>query len=262
MAAFELIFLGTGAADWPAKPNRKVRYDVSGTIRRTASLLVNGKYLIDPAPEAWFFATQVLKLDLSGLKAILLTHSHKDHFNHESLRNFLQGAKSKVSFFCHRDTIPWLKLDAEEISHIKQHPLEIGETVKLGDMTLQAWGANHEVTTTRETALHYLFCSGGKQWFYGCDGGWFLSRTWSALRRHKLDLVILEATVGNLPANYRIGTHNTLPMVELLLASMEECGIIAQDSLVVLSHLARGLHGPDEDYGRKIVARDGMRIEI
>ena len=33
--------------------------------------------------------------------------------------------------------------------------------------------------------------------------------------------MILEATVGNMRANYRIASHNTLPMVELLVASIE-----------------------------------------
>ena len=47
MAAFELVFLGTGAADWPLRPGADVRYDVNGVIRRTSSLLINGKYLID-----------------------------------------------------------------------------------------------------------------------------------------------------------------------------------------------------------------------
>ena len=77
MAAFELVFLGTGAADWPLRPGADVRYDVNGVIRRTSSLLINGKYLIDPAPESWFFAKKVLKLDLSGLKGIFLTHSQR-----------------------------------------------------------------------------------------------------------------------------------------------------------------------------------------
>ena len=43
---------------------------------------------------------------------------------------------------------------------------------------------------------------------------------------------------------------------------MEECGILRKDSLVVLSHLSRELHRPDEDYGSKTVAYDGMRLEI
>lgn len=46
MAAFELVFLGTGAADWPLRPGADVRYDVNCVIRRTSSLLINGKYLI------------------------------------------------------------------------------------------------------------------------------------------------------------------------------------------------------------------------
>lgn len=68
--------------------------------------------------------------------------------------------------------------------------------------------------------------------------------------------------MGSMRANYRIASHNTLPMVDMLVEAMEECGILRKDSLVVLSHLSRELHRPDEDYGSKIVAYDGMRLEI
>ena len=262
MAAFELVFLGTGAADWPLRPGADVRYDTGGVIRRTSSLLVNGKYLIDPAPESWFFAKRVLKLDLSGLKGIFLTHSHKDHFSHKALHDFLGEAKGKVGFYCHEGTLPWLKLTREELDRLRLHPLKTGARVKAGSVSVLPLGANHEVSRTQETALHYLFSAEGKAFFYGCDGAWFLAHTWSLLQKQKLDVMILEATVGNLRANYRIGGHNTLPMVELLEASVRECGILKEDGKLVLSHMARELHSPDETYGSKIAAYDGMKLEI
>lgn len=262
MAAFDLVFLGTGAADWPVRPQADVRYDTDGLIRRTCSLLINGKYLIDPAPESWFFAVKVLKLDLSGLKAVILTHSHGDHFSLKALDGFLGEARGKVGFYCHEGTIPSLKLTEKELSRMRLHPLKTGDRVKLGKVTMQALGANHEVSRTRETALHYLFACEGKKFFYGCDGAWFLAQTWSVLRKHELDLAIMEATVGSMRANYRIASHNTLAMVDMLVEAMEECGILRKDSLVVLSHLSRELHRPDEDYGSKIVAYDGMWLEI
>ena len=49
---------------------------------------------------------------------------------------------------------------------------------------------------TQETALHYIFSREGKSFFYGCDGAWFLAQTWSVLQKQKLDVMILEATVG------------------------------------------------------------------
>lgn len=66
MAAFDLVFLGTGAADWPVRPQADVRYDTDGLIRRTCSLLINGKYLIDPAPESWFLPLRCLSLIYPG----------------------------------------------------------------------------------------------------------------------------------------------------------------------------------------------------
>lgn len=176
MAAFELVFLGTGAADWPLRPGADVRYDVNGVIRRTSSLLINGKYLIDPAPESWFFAKKVLKLDLSGLKGIFLTHSHKDHFTNKALDSFLGEAKGKVGFYCHEGTIPWLKLTQEEQERMNIHPLKNGKRVKAGDMTILPLGANHEVSRTQETALHYIFSREGKSFFTAATAHGFLPK--------------------------------------------------------------------------------------
>lgn len=262
MAAFDLVFLGTGAADWPVRPQADVRYDRNGLIRRTSSLLINGKYLIDPAPESWFFAAKVLKLDLSGLKAVILTHSHRDHFSLKALNSFLGEARGKVGFYCHEGTIPHLKLTEKELSRMNLHPLKTGERVKMGRVTMQALEANHEVSRTGETALHYLFSCEGKKFFYGCDGAWILARTWSILRKHELDAVIMEATLGTLKAGEKIAGHNTLLMVDILTESMKECGILRKDSLVVLSHLSRKQDCQEEDYGNRTAAYDGMRLEI
>ena len=51
-------------------------------------------------------------------------------------------------------------------------------------------------------------------------------------------------------------------MVELLVASIEECEILKEDGRVVLSHMARELHSPEEEYGNMIAAYDGMKLEI
>ena len=75
-------------------------------------------------------------------------------------------------------------------------------------------------------------------------------------------ICLLYTSVGNMRANYRIASHNTLPMVELLVASIEECGILKEDGRVVLSHMARELHSPEEEYGNMIAAYDGMKLEI
>lgn len=259
---FELIFLGTGAADWEKKPAPELRYDREGKIRRSCSLLINGSYLIDPSPESWFFAIKVLQLDLSGLKGIFLTHSHADHFHLGALKKFLGETGRKIDFYCHETTLKWLKLTPEIESRMRLHLLQTDRKTVVGGMSVLPLESNHQVSRTDETTLHYLFSKNERCFFYGCDGGWFLAKTWDLLMKKKLDLVILEATVGNKKANYRIASHNTLPMIELLVASMKECGMIEKESQVVLSHLSKEEHKPGADYGKMKVAFDGMKLTL
>ena len=60
-------------------------------------------------------------------------------------------------------------------------------------------------------------------------------------------------------ANYRIASHNTLPMVELLVASIEECGILKEDGRVVLSPYGEGASQSGGRVGNMIAAYDGKK---
>ena len=61
MAAFELVFLGRGGCGLAAAvTGADERYDVNGVIRRTSSLLITGKYLIDPARSPGFLPKRCL----------------------------------------------------------------------------------------------------------------------------------------------------------------------------------------------------------
>lgn len=262
MENFELLFLGTGAADWAWHPAEEVRYDTSGAIRRTSSLLLDGKYLIDPAPEAYFFASEVLKLDLSGLQGIFLTHRHKDHLCYESLKKFIEAADEPVRFYCHETTVPYLELDDDMQKRLIICPVKAGQTVEVGDMKVLILSANHTGYAPGEVPVHYVFEKGDKRFLYGLDGGWYTCDTWDILLETKLDMAVVDGTVGGAKTDYRICSHNTLAMIELLVASMKECSILKEDSRIVLSHLARTLHGPNEDYRDWTVAQDGMRLVI
>ena len=72
----------------------------------------------------------MLKLDLSGLKAVILTHSHGDHFSLKALDGFLGEARGEVGFYCHEGTVSCLKLTEKELSRMKLHPLKTGDRVK------------------------------------------------------------------------------------------------------------------------------------
>jgi Metal-dependent hydrolases of the beta-lactamase superfamily I len=237
-----LLFLGTGAADWAYHPKEKLRFDTKKQLRRTCSLWVNDHILIDPAPEAYFFAKHVLRLDLSKLTDIFLTHSHEDHFDREVLEAFVKEAESRVRFFCHENTLPFLQLGEELADRLELWPLQVQIPVMAGELKVMPLAANHEIIETMETALHYEFELREEKMLYGCDGGWFLAGTWNYLLGRELNSIIFDATVGDVVDDFRLASHNTLPMIRLLLPAMYKNHILKKDANVILSHFARTLH--------------------
>ena len=78
------------------------------------------------------------------------------------------------------------------------------------------------------------------------------------------DAMILEATVGECPGNFRIGTHNTFPMLRLLIAALSENGMLKENTILIGSHISGiGFDGNDDKVREElgmILAHDGFSI--
>ena len=68
----KLLFLGTGAADWPLR-----RPDGCEEFRRMSAALIDGTLLIDPGPQVPD-ALAAYGQDLSAVKYVINTHRHSD----------------------------------------------------------------------------------------------------------------------------------------------------------------------------------------
>ena len=136
-------------------------------------------------------------------------------------------------------------------------------------MRVTALPANH-VAAPNEQPVHYIFEKDGQVLFYGCDGGWLRCETWQYIYRNHIvfTAMILDATVGDLPGNFRIGEHNTIPMLRLLLAAMRENGALSPKATLSANHIGIPPYDRENegDFGLlgelgMIVANDGMEIE-
>lgn len=82
------------------------------------------------------------------------------------------------------------------------------------------------------------------------------------------DMFIFDATVGDYLGDYRLGEHNSIPMIRMLIPSMKTLNIIDENTRLVLSHLAVCLHKPyTETYeitknDNLTVAFDGLKLRI
>ena len=237
----ELLFLGTGAADWAEIPSDDVKFDTDKNIRRRSTMLINGRYLVDCSPFSCDYA-QFLGVDTSKITDIFLTHSHIDHLYRDSLLKFIKEAENKITFHCHKDAVGRIPLEGEEKNLINIAPFEVFDEIVTDDFTAVPLYSNHTVENSPETTVNYVFKCGEKSFFYGCDGAWLLSKTWEYLCKCKLNLVIFDGTVGDYEDDWRIATHNSIPMIRIMVKAMKAKNIIDDNTTIMLSHLARTLH--------------------
>lgn len=224
----KITFLGTGAADWsPKKPE-------TGEHRWLSSALINDDLLIDPGPSVPD-AIKRYNIDVKKIKYIIITHRHGDHFNEETLKMLCDSGAELVEF-------------------------SAGEERKVGKYTVKALQANHP---TCNTTVHYIIDDGEKRMFYGLDGAWLLMPEVDAIKESRVDLAVLDATIGNKKGDYRIFEHNNLKMV----IEMKETLSKYVDRFVI-SHMARTLHDPHDILSAQmekegiLTAFDGMVLDI
>ncbi len=254
----EIRFLGTGAADWPNVASQLV----PDGGRRFTSTLLGEHILIDTAPQSFDYAC-TLGIDLTKITDIFITHAHADHYCRKSLMDFLNAAEARVRLWCHKGAICSMSLSEEDLLKCELRFLEPLDCVSTEYFSVTALQANHEGEDSRELPLHYLFSLEGKRIFYGCDGGWFTAQTWEYLLKNRVncDCAVLDATVGDYDDDFRLGTHNSIPMLRLIIAAAKGNQIFKKDALIVADHLARTLHR-DDLTTKKILSEFGVTMAV
>lgn len=233
----ELLFLGTGAADW-TKP------EPSGEFRGYSSVLVDRHILIDCC-HASISKMEELGIDLSEVSDVFITHSHRDHFDKESILKLAnarkQASKSLLCVYADKSWVSSLLSDFSGSLVVK--PTEAENAVKIADYTVLPLASNHMGDYEGETTVHYLFQNERVCWLYATDGAWMLNRTWLILRKYKMDCWIVDSTIGDgNEGDYRIFEHNSLPMIRIMAETMFKQGVLKKNAVIVLTHLARTLH--------------------
>ncbi|MBQ8371362.1 MAG: MBL fold metallo-hydrolase [Clostridia bacterium] len=224
----KLSFLGTGAADW----NFQEHKDLDG-FRRNSSLLIDDCLLIDPGADVPNALSEFGK-SIDEIKYIINTHAHSDHYNEQTL--------------C-------------QLSNAHFYSMNAGEVRLIGKYTVTALRANH--STCKSGAVHFIVSDGEKKLFYGLDGAWLMYDEVSAIKDNGIDLAIFDATIGDVPGDYRIFEHNNLNMVVEMKTTLEK-----YIKRFFISHMARTLHTSHDELVNRMkphgieVAFDGCEIEI
>lgn len=224
----EVLFLGTGAADWPAEASACE----GTTFRRFSSLLIDGQLLIDPGPRVPD-ALETFRVDASAIRYVLNTHPHADHY----CEAVMESLQDKGAQFI---------------------PLQAGDTVCLGGYTVQAFRANHAIKT-----VHLLITDGRSRLYYALDGAWLQYEEAQLLRTAPVDLLVLDGTVGWQEDDPRVFEHNNLRMVVDMKRSLQP-----YVGRFFITHMAYTLHGDHEELVEQMkpygidVACDGLQLKI
>lgn len=260
----KIEYLGTGAADWNIK-NR-----VEGEeFRRFSSALIDGELLIDPGPHIADYAEKSGQPNLfDGVRNIIVTHSHGDHFN----------ANTAAKLCIDRPCTLWADgtvirplmaaLGAETAGRIDFRPLTPRKPVPVGDYLITALRSNHATDNPGEQTLNYIIERAGKRLFYGLDSGWIMYDSFCELRKFRFDAMVFEATIGDVPDDDRIFGHTSLEMIEIMLRSLRRLKVVDEASTIMVSHMARTLHTPHPQLVERcrplgiLPAYDGMVVEI
>ena len=144
--------------------------------------------------------------------------------------------------------------------------MEFGQNYRVDkNLVVFSVDANHDESSFPQ---HFVFSLFEKKVMYATDGGWFLTRSYNRLKNIGLDILILDATCGEAVGEYRIAEHNTLPMIQLFLPSLEKIGIFRDDTKIFLTHIAPSLHKPHDVIQKNMttkkitVAYDGLNFYL
>lgn len=246
----EILFLGTCACDYSPLLQTTYKDVFDKNARRSSCALINGRYLIDCGYHC-LEELRIAKIDLAQITDIFVTHFHSDHYNVECI--------SQIAKASERTLRVWVRAGANVIAISNVEWKLMGKGIEYTvDENVKVTGllANHNESVFPQ---HILLDVAGKKIFYALDGAWFLHETYYALKNTNLDFLVLDCTCGDYEGDYRIGEHNSIPMIRLMLPSLKKWGAITEKTQVYASHLAPSLHKSHEETV-EILQKDGVYV--
>lgn len=261
----KLLFLGTGAADWTPES----RQNYPGTYRRYSSALIDGKILIDPGPHIEDYIEKNNCPNLfDELKYVFITHSHPDHLNRDVLKMLFE--KYKVHIYSSLEVMDFLRsgvpnsfFDRGKVMR-NEHILKINTPIEIDGYHILPVRSNHTTSIPDEKTLNYCISNNGKNMFYGLDGAWMLKEAYKFIKDIEFNTMVIECTVGDDSADYRIFEHNSIDMVVMMKNMFIRNGVASDSTHFIVSHLARTLHKSHIEVEKQLsphnidVAYDGM----
>ena len=256
----DILFLGTGAADWDWS------LPLKAGVRGSTCTILDGHIMLDAGPTVPYRMEQE-NINPANITDIVITHSHSDHFNVGSIAYIANapGRKEKLRLFGSKEIF-----EGTADLPIEGKCLEYGVNVQIAEYKFMPLPANHDLGSFEKKAYHYLIEKpNGELLLYALDGGWLAGRIREVLKGRHLDLIVWDATSGTSRYNWRFGCHNDLYMIEYMCKCFGQLDIITESTRHVFDHVARTLwpETPEERQAAAkeaggLLAEDGMGIKF
>ncbi|WP_261639955.1 MBL fold metallo-hydrolase [Erwinia mallotivora] len=244
----QVNFLGTGASEGIPNPFCSChicelsRIHKGYDIRTRSSVVIDNRLQIDIAPE---YTYQLMRdcLDAREITNLFFTHTHPDHFNIGELYSRMVGFSHNISHplnvFGNDLAITKCAALLENFSHerIKLHKIVPFTTTETHGYRITPLLANHALW---EFCYVYLIEKDSKVVFYGHDSGWFPELTWRYLKNYKIDLCILECTIGY-NSNNRTDGHMSFETIIDVKEKLKSSGCLNKTSEIILSHISHNV---------------------
>ena len=269
----KLTFLGTAAAEgFPAvfcncEFCREARREGGKSIRTRSQALVNSDLLIDlPADTYYHFLNNGIVAD--GIKYLLITHPHSDHFYPDELEMrqppFAHAMKSpRLTLVCAEKTAKLIKVNAQTVDPciIREY-----ETVVLGDYEITALPARH--MRAGDTPYIYII-KGEKTLLYAHDTGYLLDGVFEYIGKNgiRLDMISLDCTNVTLTIGDD-GGHMGLENNVRVLERLRSIGAVTENTVAYVNHFSHNgnpLHSRLVPIAKELgfeVSYDGLTVEF
>ena len=140
-----------------------------------------------------------------------------------------------IKFWCNKQSADRIMTVSENVTVV-----EFNTPFTAGKYTITPFHGNHSPAAAGEQSFLYVVDDGEKKIFYATDTSWLPSETWLHMRKvHQFDCVVMEVTLGEAVGDYRIFEHNTIPMVEIMMATFRKQGVTKPDCKVIATHIAK-----------------------
>ena len=249
--------LGTGYGEC------KIKKFTSKDYRHKGGVLIDSEILLDAPSDIFDAAFDLASPEiLSGIGAVLISHSHQGHFSPEAIERL--SARKRIAVYASEAVLNMLA----DTENIEKYPIMPFLPFEVFGTKIIPLPANHSTDNHEEDVFNFVISS-GKTLFYALDGALINYESYKILSEIKLDAVIADCALEMSDVGPRSMQHGSLRTAALMRDILFGTGICREGARFVLSHIPtdkkREIHAPLCEAAAELgifVAYDGYFMSI